>query len=312
MSTDPLVVVTGAGGYLGGRVTTALGERARALVRTRVSWLPQATQTVCDLLGPVPQTAESLEGADVVIHLAGHNEVVTNKDPEGAAAETVAMMRNLVSAADRAGVGRILYVSTIHVYGDNLEPGRHIPETLPASPTSAYSRARHDCEQVLLQAAHDSVVLRLSNAVGAPVDPSVDRWTLVASDLCRSAVLDRTMVLRSSGSQSRDFITLHDASRIVVAAADRTRVAHGIYNLASGRSETIRFLAERIQARVEHTCGWRPELRAPDMVGEPEHGYTLSTERLAEAGLCAEQEIDAGIDELIEHCRKYESVLRER
>ena len=312
MSTDPLVVVTGAGGYLGGRITSALGDRARALVRTRVSWLPQATQTECDLLGPVPDTVESLAGADVVIHLAGHNEVVTNRNPDGAAEETVAMTRNLVAAADRAGVGRILYVSTIHVYGDNLRPGRHVRETEPTSPNSAYSRARHDCEQVLLQAKVDCVVLRLSNAVGAPVDPSVDRWTLVASDLCRSAVLDRTMVLRSSGGQSRDFITLHDASRIIATVAERSRVAHGIYNLASGRSETIRFLAERIQARVEHTCGWRPELRAPDMASEPELAYELSTDRLAEAGLRAEQEIDAGIDELIEHCRKYESVLRER
>src|SRR3546814_9959550 len=40
----------------------------------------------------------------------------------------------------------------------------------------------------LLQSGPDTVVLRLTNAVGAPAHPSVDRWTLVAADLCRSAV----------------------------------------------------------------------------------------------------------------------------
>ncbi len=35
------------------------------------------------------------------------------------------------------------------------------------------------------------IVLRLSNALGAPADPGVNAWTLIANDLCRQAAQQR-------------------------------------------------------------------------------------------------------------------------
>lgn len=310
-SADGVVAVTGAAGYLGGRVAMALGHRARAVVRTPVPWLAERAQVACDLLGPAPEVAEALAGASAVVHLAGHNEVIAADDPERATTETVAMATAVARAAVASGVRRVVYVSTIHVYGHQLQPGALIDEDVPADPESAYARARRACEQVLTaEDGFDSVVLRLSNAVGAPVDPGVDRWTLVANDLCRQAVLDRTMVLRSTGQQWRDFIPLEDACRLALGTLD-DHVAPGTYNLAAGRSSTVRALAELVQDRVERTCGWRPTLRGPAPVGEPDEPYVISTDGLGGYGLCAETTLEEGVDEIIDHCVKHEGSLRQ-
>jgi UDP-glucose 4-epimerase len=310
-SPDGPIAVTGAAGYLGGRVVAALGTSARALLRAPVQWLPPHLQVTCDLLGPADDIARSLEGASMAIHLAGHNEVVAAEDPERALTETVAMADSLRSAAVAVGIRRIVYVSTIHVYGDQLRPGAVAHEDLEVSPTSAYARARAACEDVLrADAGVEAVVLRLSNAVGAPADPTVDRWTLVAGDLCRQAVLDRTMVLRSTGQQWRDFIVLEDACRLALATLE-DRVAPGTYNLASGRPATVRSLAELIQDRVERMCGWRPGLEGPAPVGEPDEPYVIGTDGLGSLGLRAELPLEEGVDEIIDHCIKHEAALRD-
>lgn len=305
-------MVTGAGGYLGGRIAAALGDVARAVVRAPVTWLPERVQARCDLLGPADEVARTLSGASAVIHLAGHNEVVAAADPDRARTETLAMAERVGRAAAASGVRRIVYVSTVHVYGRALQPGARIDEAVAPDPTSPYAQARLECEQAL-EASDDLevVVLRLTNAVGAPADPTVDRWTLVASDLARRGVLERTMVLRSDGLQWRDFIALDDARRLILGALDPDRVPPGTYNLGSGEPTTVRQLAEVVQQRVERRCGFRPELVVPAATRPPDAPYEVIASKLEGCGLRAELSLEDGVDEIVDHCTKHEAALRQ-
>ena len=79
-----------------------------------------------------------------------------------------------------------------------------LTEDLRPEPRSSYAISRLASEHVaatLAGGAADVVVLRLTNSVGAPVDPAVDRWTLVTNDLCRQGALTGRLELRSSGVQ---------------------------------------------------------------------------------------------------------------
>lgn len=298
------LAVTGAGGFIGSRLVAdlaAAGHPARALVQTRRPWLHTDDQHVVDLLQPVGRVAEALDGIDTVIHLAGHNEVVAAEDPDRALGDTVVMARHVVEAAALVGVRRVVFVSTVHVYGEHLQPGATVDEDTPPAPHGTYAIARLAVEHLVTEGP-DPVVLRLTNAVGAPAHPEVDRWTLVAADLCRSAASTGTLTLRSTGQQWRDFIGLADVVRSIRSASDPAAVPAGTYNLASGRSSTVRSLAELVQDRFEARTGTRPVLHAPDRIGPDPGPYRVDPGRLAALGLVADQPLADSIDEIVELC----------
>lgn len=298
------LAVTGAGGYLGSRLVTALvaaDRPVRALVRSQIPWLAAGDQRTVDLLAPVEAVTEALAGCSTVVHLAGHNEVIAARDPDRALAETLVAARHVADAAVAAGAERVVFVSTVHVYGHGLAPGAQVDEDVVPAPRGVYAIARLAAEH-LVAGGPDPVVLRLTNAVGAPAHPDVDRWTLVAADLCRRAIETGEVVLRSTGQQWRDFIGLADVVRMLVASADPATVPTGTYNLASGTSTTVRGLAELVQDRVEARVGHRPVLRAPDRDGPDPAAYHVSAARLGALGIRAEQPLADALDEIIDLC----------
>jgi len=195
-------------------------------------------------------------------------------------------------------------VSTIHVYGDRLAPGATVDESVPPAPHGSYAVARLAVEHLVADGP-EPVVLRLSNAVGAPAHPDVDRWTLVAADLCRSAATTGALRLRSTGQQWRDFIGLADVVDALVASTDPAFLPAGTYNLVSGRSLTVRALAELVQDRVEALTGERPPLEAPAPTGPDPAPYHLDPGALAAHGVRAERPLADSIDEIIELCRTF-------
>lgn len=294
------IVVTGAAGYLGSRLCAHLKDRADvvAIVRREVPWLP-VEQVVADL---TTSTLDAIvAGADAVVHLAGANEAAA--DVDAALAGTVVGSRRLAAALD---VGtRVVYVSTFHVYG--ATSGAVDEETLPA-PRHPYAIARLASEHLL--AGRDLVVLRLTNSVGAPIDPAVDRWTLVVNDLCRQAAVDGTLMLHTPGFQWRDFVHQADVVRIVETALDPSSVPAGTYNLA-GEPHTVRAVAGFVQDAFERLTGRRPPLRAPDLapgdrLPEP---VSVSTARLAGLGLRPATPVVDAVEETARFCLDHRAVL---
>jgi len=306
------IAVTGAGGYVGSRLVAALGERATPFVNTVVPWLP-GNQIPVDLAGAGGSSID-LTGVDAVVHLAGHNELVAASDPDRALAETVVAARRVADAAQRAGVGRLVYVSTVHVYGGAMVPGARLDEAVLAQPRSVYAVTRLACEHLLAAQATaggpQPVIFRLTNAVGAPADPGVDRWSLVALDLCRQAVTTGKMTLKSSGTQWRDFVPMADVVDALVLAADGG-VAPGTYNLASGRSRTVRQLAELVQERVEAATGEQPRLVAPEAEPDPPGPYSVAADRLAAAGFRSNRTLGDAVDEVVAFCLERRAALTE-
>jgi len=306
------VAVTGASGYVGSRLLAALGPDARGLVRKQASYLPADRQVAVDLLSDGGELLDALQGVGTVVHLAGQNEIVAAQEPDRALTETLVAARHVTSAAVEAGASRIVYVSTIHVYGNLLADDAEIDESLAPQPTSTYAIARLACEHLVGQAAAqgiDVVVVRLSNAVGAPVDPAVERWSLVASDLCRQAATTGTLQLRSSGVQYRDFVALEDVCRIIARCASPGGVARGTYNLASGHPLTVRGLAGLVQDSFERRTGRRPPLDAPDPTGPDPRPYRIHTARLAAAAGVATTPLADAVDELVAFCLDHKERL---
>ncbi|MFE1902363.1 NAD-dependent epimerase/dehydratase family protein [Streptomyces gardneri] len=167
----PRVLITGATGFIGRRVVAAAVARAdlghlRLLVRpAAVGEEPKGydtslTETVIgDLRGP-DSLRSACEGVDALIHCAsaigGDEDLLRAVNDDGT--------RALVDAAVRAGVTRIVALSTASVHGRG--PFRAAtPGTLRPAPASATSRTRAAGERHVMEAG--GAVLRPHLVYGA-------------------------------------------------------------------------------------------------------------------------------------------------
>ncbi|MCA9152089.1 MAG: NAD-dependent epimerase/dehydratase family protein [Planctomycetales bacterium] len=164
------VFVTGAGGFLGGWVVESFslaGVPVRAGIRnwnTAVRLARRNSDVVrCDILSPDDVTS-AIEGCDAIVHCAVGNEEVC-----------VEGTKNVLEAARRARVRRVVHLSSVAVYGK--VPGT-LAETAPrqarGNPYAHYKiRAEEVCEQYVQQ-GQPVVILRPSIIYG----PFSDTWTV--------------------------------------------------------------------------------------------------------------------------------------
>jgi UDP-glucose 4-epimerase len=307
------VLVTGAGGYIGGRLVRALigaGRDVHALIREPAPWLGIG-QTACDLCSVAPALlAETCAGVSTIVHLAGENELVAASEPAGALGSTVIATERLAEAARAAGVRRLVYLSTVHVYGERMRPGVTLTEDLRPEPRSAYAISRLACEHVAASLAgpYEPVILRLTNTVGAPADVRVDRWSLVANDLARQGARQGTLSLRSSGVQWRDFVPIDDVCVAIGAAGDGS-LAPGTYNLGSGEPTTVLALVHLVQDAFEQHTGRRPPLTAPPPPPEPPGPYRVSVQRIAAQSVTGSRTLGDAVGETVAFCLEHREEL---
>ena len=261
------ILITGGFGFVGGRLAVHLAQAGHQIVLgsrnsiTPPAWLPQAE--VVQIEWDDGRALEhSCNGADAVIQAAGMNAQECASDPIAALAFNGVATARLVAAASRAGVQRFIYLSTAHVYASPLV-GTITEDTCPRN-LHPYSSSHHAGESAVLSASQrgqiEGIVLRLSNAFGAPVHEDVNCWTLLVNDLCRQAVTKRSFTLRSAGVQRRDFVTLQDVSRAVSHVLDLSKehMGDGIFNIGGAWTPRVIDMAELIRARCSVVLGFVP------------------------------------------------------
>ena len=256
-------------GFVGGRVAQSLAACADVALtlgsrsaQENPCWLPSAQVVAMDWRSPQSLTL-ACDGIDTLVHLAGMNNADCLRDPVAALEVNGVNTARLMQAAKVTGVKRVIYFSTAHVYSLSLV-GQIDESTLPKGihPYATSHRAAEDAVLAAANANMDSIVLRLSNGFGVPAHSAVNAWMLLMNDLCRQAVTLRSMSLRSTGLQQRDFITLHDISRVVahMTFLPKNQVGDGLFNVGSGKSSRVIDMVELIQDRCSIVLGYTPEI----------------------------------------------------
>jgi len=290
--THQLVLITGAGGHVGGRLTAHLtnsGTKARALLRSRRSlpgWAAR-TEVVHGDLNDASVRREVLHGVHTVAHLAtrGFSSVVPPTSQELQTEEEIAL--SLLSDAIAVGVSRFVYLSSIHVYGDSLVG--HVDDATPTRPNSDYGRSRQRIEERMLQRSAatntQTVVVRLTNSFGVPTSPRPETWNLLMHDLCRQVVTSRSLVLRSDPRICRDSMALCDVVEVLAQIVTSPQPLQGVYLLASGETMQIAQLATLVQRHAEEVLAISAEVKAPHRQSTVPTTYTLDARRLHDAGI---------------------------
>jgi UDP-glucose 4-epimerase len=308
------VLITGGLGYIGGRIATTLVEHTEYHLKigTRQSGvtLPKSIKrgdiVSIDMMSD-NDLFNACKGVKCVIHLAGMNEIDSLFDPERAIIVNSLCTLKLLNAAQLAGVEKFIYFSTAHVYGSPLE-GTITEKTITRS-IHPYAITHRTAEDFVL-AAHDQgkiqgIVLRLSNGFGSPAHKEVDRWTLISNDLCRQAVTVKKLVLKTSGLQKRDFITLFDVGQVVLhfLRVPATDCKDGLFNVGGESSLRIIDLAHLIAERCEKVFGFQPQIFKPEpLIDESSPFLDYRIDKLKETGFILRGDFNKEIDATLIMC----------
>lgn len=153
------VLVTGAGGFLGGRITTALAQRGQpvvALMRDPTKAvrreLPNVRLAAGDLLDRA-SLKSALQGCRQVVHCAA---LVKNWAPDPRVFDRVNVdgLRNVLEESAAAGVERIVYTSSFMALGPS--DGRPVDESAPLERDHVhndYERTKHRARIVAVREA---------------------------------------------------------------------------------------------------------------------------------------------------------------
>lgn len=204
----PEILVTGARGFIGAALATALraaGFRVRAGVRKPTPGRPDLV--ACDL-DDAEQTRAAVAGCSLVIHAA-----------YGDLGAMPAQCATLISAMDAAGVDSLIHFSSIAVYGDATSA---VAETTPhAAKLDDYASAKSTCEDIARRWAEEpaasgrrALILRPGIVYGAGsrfwIDKLVERIRAGAWGTFGDA-----------GDGAAALIHIDDLSRLVELAAQR-------------------------------------------------------------------------------------------
>jgi UDP-glucose 4-epimerase len=309
-------VLLGGAGYVGGRVGRYLrsqGHHVRVTTRRALAQIPSwlsADEVVQTDLIDASRLRAALAGCDVAVHLAAPDEIAAAQRPREALRAGGELTWNVLTVlAERSPPPLFLYLSTFHVYGRNGR-GHVSEETLPL-PSHPYAMSHHLGEHVTqtfrVQRDVKALCIRMSNAFGAPESIDVPRWSLVFNDLCLQAVVDRRLVLRTAGTQRRNFLTVHDAARAVefLSARPAAWPADGILHLGSLLHLSIREVAKRVAEAASEVLGVEPPITAAnDATPPPQVDLRYDVARLAAMGFTWTSAVDAEVRATLELCRE--------
>lgn len=259
------VLIAGASGLVGGRLLRRLSEmpdvQVRAAGRSVRVWSSGVEGVVTDLTRPQSFT-DACRDMDVVINLASMGEQPARLDPQMALRANAGGTLALASAATETGATRFIQLSTFKVYGQN--PTGSINEASVCRPRSHYAATHYFAETYATWQHPACVVFRLANGFGAPATREVECWDIIVNEMCRQAVVDRRIAIRSSGQAWRSFVPLGDVVHALVGGL--RDIPPGTYNLGGAQSMRIADMAHRVAQVCERTLGYHPEVR----LGEPE------------------------------------------
>jgi 2-alkyl-3-oxoalkanoate reductase len=256
-------LVTGATGFLGSYLTRALigrGDSVRILARTvergRALQAAGAELRLGDL-GEPSSLARTAEGMDVVFHLvrsatSASAEIFERVDVEGT--------KQMLIEAERAGVRRFVYVSTLAGYPlAQQRAGAVIDERVALDDTDKlgnYVRAKARAESAVLSANErggiEAVIVRLGLVcgVGASVLPA---------HVCQSFARDR-VILFGDGNVPLPLTYIDNAVDALILAATVPGVAGESFNIVDDDVLT----QQDYLALLKQTAGGRPHvLRLP-------------------------------------------------
>lgn len=237
------VAVTGASGFIGRHVLTALLQHEVEVIAvtrdaTRLSGLGKSVCIVeMDIARPAPNCFEQMGCPDVLIHLAWDG--LPNYKSLHHFETELPRQYNFLKSMIEAGLPSLLVTGTCFEYGMQSGP---LSEDIPTKPNNSYGYAKDALRQQLeflkLTKPFNLTWGRLFYMYGEG-QPSTSLYPKI-----KEAVLRGDKIFNmSGGEQLRDYLHVREVARLIVELAKRQCDA-GVINVCAGEPISVRGLVE--------------------------------------------------------------------
>jgi dTDP-6-deoxy-L-talose 4-dehydrogenase (NAD+) len=229
------IAVTGASGFIGKHVLTALRARGVGIVALGRRPLQEASDlrwVSFDLAAPGNRELEALGSVDALVHLAW--EGLPNYRARRHLDDELPRQCAFLDAVLSARVRRIVVTGTCFEYG--MREGE-LHESFEPAPANPYGQAkdalRRHAEAACARHGCDLAWARLFYLFGDGQAPT-SVWRQLSDHVRRG----EKVFPMSGGQQVRDFLPIESAAEMLVRIA-QTRHANGVMNICSGRAQTL-------------------------------------------------------------------------
>jgi UDP-glucose 4-epimerase len=294
-------LVTGGTGFIGSYVVRRLVDEGADVVVFDATPQPASLGAAADAVQvregdvrDVDAIAAAVEGAAGVFHLAVLPLGPTVEQPRLGLEVNVVGTFNVLDAAQRAGVRKVVFSSASSVYGDTDET---MDESHPLGARTMYGASKIAGEY-LVRAFDDAggpdyVTLRYMNVYG----PGQQGGLIVS--VLRRILAGEPPVIAGDGSQSFDFVHVADVAEANVRAM--ASGASGVeLNVGSGTEVSVREIVERLLELTGSEL--EPEFDASQRVLMRRRvGSSARARELI--GWSASRDLEAGLREVVESLR---------
>jgi len=247
------ILVTGGAGFIGKYLVRSLLEKGDSV--TIFDYFSNSTKdsvsSLVDLGAKViegditkPQDIQNaITDQDVVIHLAAKISVPESiNNPSETFRVNVDGTRNVLAVCEKNHVKKLIVSSSAAVYGEG-SPNVKSTEESKTNPISPYGESKVRMEEEIrefeLKHDIDCIILRFFNIYGIGQS---SEYSGVITKFMEKIKQEKSIEIFGDGLQTRDFVAIDDVIDSIHNAISSGK--SGTYNIASGKTTTIKELAE--------------------------------------------------------------------
>ena len=259
------VAIVGPSSYIAERLINALEGTGESYTLISLRKRSEGRYSRNERIVFAEELTESIvleEGISSVVVCTSLNAADCEKYPAEAAYINIKMVLDVMRMFVSAGVKRCLYLSTVKVYGEDLEG--EIKEESPVHPSTIYARTHYETEVGLTTLGEVSsvevLILRLSNVFGAPMRKDHSAWSLATNCFARQ-MAERGSVSVKSPDVVRNLLPMDMLIRFIRMWVSKEFDTAGVRTLNIGgcSSMSMRRIGELVEEvysrRIEEISG---------------------------------------------------------